>query len=149
LRDDPLAHGITLTLWAAAALALVLAVAGMALAIASSMRDERGELHDLEVQGVGPATLRAQLRLRALALALTGTLAGVVLGVVLAASTLGLVALAAGATTPQPPLVREADWTAVAALAAAFVAAAIVAVALLTASAFREPSPRRSAGAAP
>jgi hypothetical protein len=29
------------------------------------------------------------------------------------------------------------------------VAAAIVAVALLTASAFREPSPRRSAGAAP
>ncbi len=80
LRSDPLARGITLTLWAAAAVALALAVAGLVLAIVGSLRDERGDLHDLEVQGVAPATLRAQLRLRAVALTLAGMVGGVLLG---------------------------------------------------------------------
>jgi hypothetical protein len=149
LRSDPLARGITLTLWSAAAVALALAVAGLALAIAGSLRDERGDLHDLEVQGVAPATLRAQLRLRAVALTVAGVAGGVLVGLVLAASTIALVALAAGATSPQPPLVLAPGWRELTLAVCAFAVVAALAVAAVTAGAFREPTPRRPAGTAP
>jgi hypothetical protein len=149
LMSDPLARGITLTLWAAAAVALALAVAGLVLAIVGSLRDERGDLHDLEVQGVAPATLRAQLRLRAVALTLAGVVGGVLLGLVLAASTIALVTLAAGATSPQPPLVLDPGWRELTLALCGFMVAAALAVAAVTAGAFRERSPRRQAGTAP
>jgi hypothetical protein len=149
LRSDPLARGITITLWSAAAVALALAVAGLALAIAGSLRDERGDLHDLEVQGVAPSTLRTQLRLRAVALALAGVAGGLLVGLVLAASTVALVALAAGATSPQPPLVLDPGWRDLTLALCAFAVAAGLAVAGVTSRAFRERTPRRQAGIAP
>ncbi|MDX6547251.1 MAG: hypothetical protein QOG33_801 [Gaiellales bacterium] len=149
LRNDPLARGITLTLWAAAAVALALAIAGLMLAIAGSLRDERGDLHDLEVQGVAPATLRAQLRLRAAALAIAGVAGGLVVGLLLAASTVALVALAAGATSPQPPLVLDPGWRELALALGGFALVSALAVAAVTAGAFRERTAHRRAGSVP
>jgi ABC-type antimicrobial peptide transport system permease subunit len=103
----------------------------------------------LEVQGVSPSTLRSQLRLRAVALTVAGTAGGVVVGLVLAASTVALVALAAGATSPEPPLVLDPGWGELGLALLAFTVASTLAVALVTAGAFRERSPRRPSGSAP
>src|SRR5262249_56052578 len=65
LRDDPLARAV---LWTLAGLALVgfaLALAGLAVAVTTDVRDERGELFDLEAQGARPSALRRHVRLRA------------------------------------------------------------------------------------
>jgi hypothetical protein len=124
-------------------------VAGLVLAIAGSLRDERGDLYDLEVQGVAPVTLRAQLRLRAVAVTVAGVAGGVLVGLVLAASTIALVALAAGAISPQPPLELDPGWRLLAVTVCGFALVAALAVAVLTAGAFREPMPRRQSGTAP
>ena len=58
LRNDPLARGTLLTLLAAALVALGLALVGVLLGVVSDVRDERGELEDLEAQGARPALLR-------------------------------------------------------------------------------------------
>ena len=57
-RRDPLGHGTLLALGAAALAALVLAVWGLVLAIRADLRDDRGELVDLEAQGATPSLLR-------------------------------------------------------------------------------------------
>jgi len=67
-----------LTLAAAALVALALAAVGLWVAVASELRDERAELFDLEAQGVGPNTLRAQFRARAAALVVVGAAGGTV-----------------------------------------------------------------------
>jgi hypothetical protein len=149
LRADPLARGITITLWTAAVVALVLAVGGLVLASTGTLRDERDELYDLETQGVPPSTLRNQLRIRAAALGTVGALGGIALGAVLALSTIGLVALTAGVSSPRPALVLDVGWEAVLLTAAAVAIAAALAVVATTALAFREAVPRRAGGAAP
>jgi hypothetical protein len=149
LRGDPLARGTTITLWAAAAVALVLAITGLVLASTGTLRDERGDLYDLEAQGVAPGTLRTQLRLRAAALAMLGVAGGLLLGVALALSVVALVTLAAGGGAPQPPLVLDIGWARAALAAAVAAVAAAAGVLATTAVAFREPAPRRAGGAAP
>ena len=52
-RDDPLGHGTLLALDSAAAVALLLAALGLALTVLSDLRDDRGDLYDLEVTGRG------------------------------------------------------------------------------------------------
>ena len=69
LQADPLARGALLTLAGTAAVALLLALVGLLLAVVGDVRDDRGELFDLEAQGAAPATIRAHLRLRALLVA--------------------------------------------------------------------------------
>ena len=69
LRADPLARGALFTLAGTAAVALLLALLGLLLAVVGDVRDERGELFDLEAQGAAPSTVRAHLRLRALLVA--------------------------------------------------------------------------------
>ena len=76
LDSQPLARGITLTLGAAGLIAVLLAAVGFLLALVSEARDERGELFDLEAQGVSPGTLRNQLRARSLVLVAFGAIAG-------------------------------------------------------------------------
>ena len=82
-RRDLLAHGTLLALGAAALVALVLAAIGLALAVRSDLRDERGELYELEAQGASPSLLRGVVRARALAISVAGLIAGVATGVVL------------------------------------------------------------------
>jgi hypothetical protein len=110
LETDPLSRGVLLVLGGAALVALALALIGLALTLVADLRDERGELFDLESQGASPAVLRAHLRLRAAAIGAAGALGGIVLGLILAALVVDLVTLAAGAAEPQPPLRLAIGW---------------------------------------
>src|SRR5262249_54542683 len=74
LAADPLSRGILVALEVTAGLAVALGLAGLLLSLAGDMRDERPHFADLEAQGVGPATLRAELRLRTLVVAAIGVL---------------------------------------------------------------------------
>ena len=62
LAADPLARAIEIALMVSALAALVLAAAGFLVALVSDLRDERGDLFDLEAQGVGPAVLADSFR---------------------------------------------------------------------------------------
>ena len=105
LAADPLARGVTLTLEAAALVAVALAVLALWLALAGELGDERGELLDLEAQGVGPETLRRQFRVRAaLFSSQPHSRAARRLGVLLSRLAVALVRLSAGGTTPEPLL---------------------------------------------
>src|SRR6185437_13633893 len=94
---------------AAAAVAIVLALLGLLLVVVGEVRDDRGELFDLEAQGASPATIRAHLRVRAALVAGFGTLGGIALGAILSALVISLVAVTAGATVPEPPLQLSLD----------------------------------------
>jgi hypothetical protein len=146
LRADPLARGVLATLAAAAILAAVLALLGLTLAAAAELEDERTELYDLETQGVTPAALRRQLRLRAALLAALGVAGGVALAALLERFTVGLVRISASAGAPEPPLVTVGRWWVAALAAGALAAIALGAVTALTRTAFREPVPRRPVG---
>ena len=120
--------------------ALALSLVGLALTVAVELRDEDGELFDLETQGMGPAALRQQVRLRAGAVLLAGLVGGVVLGVVLALVVLKALAVSANSTTPVPPLVLAPDWPLLILGFVVFAGVALVLVALLTRASFREQS---------
>jgi putative ABC transport system permease protein len=104
LRADPLSRGALLTLAGTALVALLLAVVGLLLGLVADLRDETGELRDLEAQGATPAELRRHLRLRTLVVAAAGLVGGLVTGLVLSALVTDLVTLTANAGSPQPPL---------------------------------------------
>jgi hypothetical protein len=106
-RRDPLGHGTLLALSAAALVALLLAAVGLALSVIADLRDERGELVDLEAQGARPSLLRRLVQARALLVAAAGIAAGVLVGALLAALVTRLVTVTARAATPEPPLVTS------------------------------------------
>jgi len=139
LRADPLARGALLTLAGTAAAALLLALVGLLLSVVGDVRDERGELFDLEAQGAAPATIRAHLRLRALLVALFGVAGGIALGAILSSLVISLVAVTASAAEPEPPLRLELDLPLLAAATAVSVLAAALLVAGATALRGREP----------
>lgn len=145
LRSEPLARGTLITLAAAAIAALVLALMGLVLGVVADLRDERGELFDLESQGAAPSTLRAHLQLRAALVAAVGVIGGIATGAILAALIVSLVTLTAEGALPQPPLVLAFDWPLVVLAFLAYVAVGMVAVALTTRRAFRANAPGRLA----
>jgi hypothetical protein len=110
LSSQPLARGIILTLAAAGAIALLLAAFGFWVTLISDTRDEKGELFDLEAQGVAPSTLRRQLRSRALLLIGFGAGGGLLLGLVLARLVVSVISVSAETTPPDPPLRYEPAW---------------------------------------
>ena len=65
--------------------ALLLAPSDCLLSVVGDVRDDRGELFDLEAQGAAPATIRAHLRIRASLVAAFGILGGPALGALLSA----------------------------------------------------------------
>jgi hypothetical protein len=121
LQADPLARGALLTLAGTAAVSLLLALLGLVLAVVGDVRDERGELFDLEAQGASPATIRTHLRLRALLVAAFGVAGGIALGAVLSALVISLVSVTASAAEPEPPLRLSLDLPLLAVAAAAYV----------------------------
>ena len=143
VRSDPLARGALIALTGAALVALVLALLGLMLVVSSDLRDESGELFDLETQGADPATLRRHLRLRALFVTAFGIAGGVLTGVALGALVLNLVKLTAGALPAQPPLVLSVDWPLLLLAVAAFALLAVGIVVLVTWAAFRSASAGR------
>jgi hypothetical protein len=143
LAADPLARGSLLALMVAALSGVALALAGLFLVVVADLRDERGELFDLEAQGATPATLRRHLRLRAALLVAFGLVGGIVTGAVLSVLVVSLVEVTANATAPQPPLVLSIDWGALALGLFVYLAAAAVLVGGATWSAFRSASAGR------
>jgi hypothetical protein len=139
LSGEPIARASLALLAAAALTALVLALASLALGVLAELRDARGELLELEAQGVTPAELRRQLRLRALAVAAAGLLGGIVAGLVLGRVVVALVALTAAAELPEPPLVLTVDAGVLALGLAAASAIGVAIVAGAAATAFRGP----------
>jgi hypothetical protein len=143
--SQPLAQGITLTLGAAGIVALLLAAIGIWVTLVSDARDERGELFDLEAQGVPPGTLRNQLRLRSVVLLAFGIVGGLVLGLVLSRLVVSVVSVSAETTTPVPPLVTDPAWGTVA-IALVLLAAVVLGLTELTARhALRGQTPSRGA----
>jgi hypothetical protein len=138
-RRDPLGHGTLLALAAAAVAALVLAVWGLVLALRADLRDDRGDLVDLEAQGATPRLLRRVVAARAGVVAAMGIAAGVAAGVVLAVLVTRVVSVTARAQRPEPPLVTTVDPVTLAIGAAAFAAAAVLLVLLTTRRAFSDP----------
>jgi len=143
MQADPLARGALLTLAGTAAVALLLALVGLLLSVVGDVRDERGELFDLEAQGASPATIRAHLRLRALLIAVFGIVGGVILGAILSSLVVSLVSVTASAAEPEPPLRLVLDAPLLAAAAAAYVV--VAAVLVLFATRLRGDAPARAA----
>ena len=137
-RRDPLARGTLLALGAAALLALALAAVGLALAVRSDLRDDRGELYELEALGAYPALLRRVVRSRALAVALAGLLAGIVVGLVLVRLVTRMVSVTARGGLAEPPLVATVDVVVVVAGIAAFALVSVLLVGVTTRNAFAE-----------
>jgi len=134
LRDDPLARGTLLTLLAAALVALGLALVGVLLGVVSDVRDERGELEDLEAQGAPPALLRRVVRLRSLVVVAVGLAGGLGVAALLGFLVVDLVAVTADARTSELPLRPAFTWPL---LAAALAVGALAAGALVTAASRR------------
>jgi hypothetical protein len=137
LRSEPLARGTLITLAGAALAALGLALVGLLLGVVSDLRDERGELFDLEAQGAEPKTLRRHLRLRSGLVAGFGLVGGVLTGAVLAALIVSLVTLTASAGAAEPPLLLGVDWAVLLLGLVVYAALAALLVGLATRSAFR------------
>lgn len=143
LSDDPLSRGSLLALIVASLAGVGLALAGLLLVVVADLRDERGELFDLEAQGATPDTLRRHVRLRAFMLVGMGLVGGIVTGAVLSALVVSLVEVTANATAPQPPLVLSVDWGVVLFGLLAYLAAAAALVSAVTWNAFRAPAAGR------
>src|SRR5207237_3582470 len=119
------------------AVGLALALLGVVLGLVADLRDEHGELFDLESQGARPSLLRRHLRLRALAVAGFGLAGGVVTGAILSALVVDLVVLTAGAAHPEPPLRLALGWQIAALGLALFAAVGGVLVAAIARGAVR------------
>lgn len=132
LRADPLARGALITLAGTAAISLLLALLGLVLSVVGDVRDERGELFDLEAQGASPATIRTHLRLRAALVAAFGIAGGIALGAILSALVVSLVSVTASAAEPEPPLRLALDLPLLALAAVAYVALAGALVGIAT-----------------
>jgi hypothetical protein len=115
---DPFSRSVLAAIAAAGTVGLLLAAIGLALGVLTDVRDETGDLHDLEAQGVGPRSLGRQVRVRALLLAAAGTAAGVTMGILLSAVETAAVGTGADATSPGLPLVLDVPWGSLAAAAA-------------------------------
>jgi ABC-type lipoprotein release transport system permease subunit len=126
----------------------VLALLGLVLGAISERRDEAAELFDLEAQGVAPASLRRQLRLRASLAGVAGALGGALTGLVLSLLVVRFVELTANATQPEPPLALTPDWPLILVAAVVAAAAAVGLVAAATWRVFRDRVPARYGEAA-
>jgi hypothetical protein len=134
LRYDPLARGTLLTLLAAAIVALGLALVGVLLGVVSDVRDERGDLDDLEEQGARPALLRRVVRLRSLVVVGVGLAGGLVTAALLGVLVVDLVAVTADARATDLPLHATVTWPV---LAVALGGGALAAATLVTAASRR------------
>jgi hypothetical protein len=138
-RHDPLGHGTLLALAVSALAALVLAASGLVLAIRADLRDDRGELTDLEAQGATPGVLRRVVATRAALVGVVGAGVGALAGIALAYLVTRVVSVTARADAPEPPLATTVDPLTLALGTAVFAVAAVALVAWTTRRAFADP----------
>ena len=101
---DPLSQAIVWAQIVAALAGLILSVGALVMGAVTDLRDERGELADLEAQGVPPSALRWHALARTAWLAIGGAIAGLIAGIGLAVVVTGALAIDAGGNLPIPPL---------------------------------------------
>jgi hypothetical protein len=128
---DPLSRAILWTLVVAALAGLALSIGGLVLGTVTDLRDERGELADLEAQGVTPTALRWHAVARTTWLAVGGCAAGLVVGVALTHVVTGALAVTAEGVAPIPPLAVVVPVLPILAIVAGVLAAVIGAAAWL------------------
>jgi FtsX-like permease family protein len=128
---DPLSQAIVWALLVAALAGLTLSVGGLVLGAVTDLRDERGELADLEAQGVPPSSLRWHALARTAWLAIGGSLAGLVAGVFLAVFATGGLALDSEGLLPTPPLIVVLPMLPIAGMVVGVVLVVLGTVALL------------------
>lgn len=128
LSSDPLSRGAVVVLAGAALGSVLLALLGLLLLLSADVRDERGELFDLEAQGAGPSLLRRHLRLRGSLVAGLGLIGGIGTAVALAALVVAVVTVTATASSGGPPLLLHLDALALVAVCAAYALGAVVLV---------------------
>jgi hypothetical protein len=104
-EGDPLSQAIVWALVVAALAGLGLSIGGLLLGTVTDLRDERGELADLEAQGVPPSALRWHALARTAWLAVGGAIGGLTVGIMLAFVVTGALAIDASGAVPIPPLV--------------------------------------------
>jgi hypothetical protein len=144
LAGDPLARAIEIGLAVSALAALVLTAAGFLVALVSDLRDERGDLFDLEAQGVAPAVLRRQFQIRSIVLVVFGVAGGLILGLVLSRLVVALVQVSVTNTVPAPPLRLVPAWDIGLVAAAILIAVLAVLVELTARRAFAQDLPPRA-----
>jgi hypothetical protein len=128
LAGNPLSRGALIVLGGAAVGSVLLALLGLLLLLTADVRDERGELLDLEAQGAGPRMLRRHLRLRGGLVAALGLAGGLGAAAALAALVVGVVTVTATAADGGPPLVLHLDARLLLVACAGYAAAALVLV---------------------
>lgn len=144
---DPLSQSILSALLAAALIGLALSVGGLLLGATSDLRDETGQLADLETQGMTPSMLRWQVLARTGWLAVAGGVAGVAVGVVLAVLVTVVLALTPEGVVPIPPLTPVVPVAPIAVAAIGVVGFVLVVVGVLVARTFDRGTPgTRGAG---
>ena len=142
ISGDPVATRSILLLSLAGVIALLLAAVSCAAAVRANLDESAAEHLALELDGLGPASLRRVLLIRAGLVLGLGVLVGVLGGLVLAAVAVRLVVTGPGGTAVIPPLrvvVAAGPTVAVIAAAALLGLAGCLLVAI---SAFRSPLPR-------
>ena len=144
LAADPLAHATALALGAAGLLALVLAVLGFWVGVVSELHDEKSDFFDLEAQGLAPAEMRRQLRMRGLILLVVGTASGLGLAVLLSRLVVSLIRVSATQGVPEPPLRLDPDWLVGGLGVAALLVAALLVAEGASLASFRAARPERA-----
>ena len=144
LASDPLAHATAVALGAAGLLALLLAVLGFWVGVVSELQDEKSDFFDLEAQGLPPAAMRRQLRLRGAILLVVGLAGGLALAAVLSRLVVSLIRVSATTGVPEPPLRLDPDWLAGGLGVVALLTAALLVAEGASLASFRGARPERA-----
>jgi hypothetical protein len=144
LSSDPLAHATAIALGAAGIVALLLAVLGFWVGVVSELHDEKSDFFDLEAQGLAPAEMRRQLRMRGLILLVLGVAGGLGLGALLSRLVVSLVRVAGTSGVPEPPLRLDPDWLVGGLGIVALLAAALLVAEGASLASFRGSRPERA-----
>jgi hypothetical protein len=140
LRNDPLARGSLALLVVIGIVAALLGAVGLLLTVVGDLRDESGELFDLEAQGATPRDLRRHLLLRASIVGALGIGGGIAAGAVVSALVVSVVTVTAGAGVALPPLRLTLDWRVAGIALAALVVLSALAVLLAARNAYERVS---------
>jgi hypothetical protein len=144
LAGDPLAHATAIALGAAGLVALVLAVLGFWVGVASELHDEKSDFFDLEAQGLPPADMRRQLRMRGVILLVVGFAGGLALALLLSRLVVSLIRVSGTTGVPEPPLRLDPDWLVAGLGIAALMLAALLVAEAASLAAFRGSRPERA-----
>jgi hypothetical protein len=144
LAGDPLAHATAIALGAAGLVAYVLAVLGFWVGVASELHDEKSDFFDLEAQGLPPADMRRQLRMRGVILLAVGFAGGLALALLLSRLVVSLIRVSGTTGVPEPPLRLDPDWLVAGLGIAALMLAALLVAEAASLAAFRGSRPERA-----